>query len=708
MSNQVSSKKFKTTVISMCLGFLMVVGAVIGVWAATTQNYKAGFNVSYSVGDNVAAKVRTEYYVPNQDSDGDGKEDGAITVTTNEAGNDVEHDGNGYITFNSSDESTEKEVYIGNIKLTPQTPKVYFYFTIHNLIETDGNFIQVIVNGNYETRNNVTVKTTYLNTESFALSSSASIMSADDYVNKQYDNVSGLGVKIICFELSVIDINKQATIEGDIALGLYFSEAEQSVSTLSKTALRNNFWYYLEGYGAGTVLEEDKVGDLIFDYAQNNPSLAKTGPDVSDAGDGSIWVVKNDGKTYILSEGTICLPADSSYLFECSMEFDADYGNLYDDSPYIIEQGYYPHMTSLIFKNLNTSSVEEMSSMFSECKLTSLDLSSFDTSNVTDMSGMFLNCESLASLDLSDWDTSSVTNISSMFSGCNSLRSINVSNFDTSCATDMSRMFWNCKRLASLDLSDWDTSNVTNMSGMFSSCDAIKSLDLSSFDTSNVTDMSSMFWNCESLTSLDLSEWDTSRVTDMSGMFNQCFKLLSLDISSFNTSFVIDMSLMFRSCYAITSLDISSFDTSRVIDMSFMFNGCKSLASIDVVNFDTSRVTDIANMFAGCESLTSIDVSNFDTSNVTNMSYMFGKCDVLTVLDLSGFSTSNVKDMSYMFYNSSNLTTIYVGSAWSTAKVSISEYMFTNCTSLVGAVAYNSSKTDKSMANYTTGYLTLK
>ena len=135
MEKQISNKKFKTTVLSLCLGFLMVVGAVIGVWAASTQNYKAGFNVSYSVGDNVAAKVRTEYYVPNQDSDSDGKEDGAVAVTTNEEGETVT-DEKGYVTFNAGDGNEDgSEVYIGNFKLSPQTPKAVFYFTIHNILD---------------------------------------------------------------------------------------------------------------------------------------------------------------------------------------------------------------------------------------------------------------------------------------------------------------------------------------------------------------------------------------------------------------------------------------------------------------------------------------------------------------------------------------------------------------------------------------------
>ena len=54
------------------------------------------------------------------------------------------------------------------------------------------------------------------------------------------------------------------------------------------------------------------------------------------------------------------------------------------------------------------------------------------------------------------------------------------------------------------------------------------------------------------------------------------------------------------------------------------------------------------------------------------------------------------------------LKTIYVSDKWDTSNVTESIAMFKRCTSLVGAVPFDSSKTDVSMANYTTGYLTYK
>ena len=191
-----------------------------------------------------------------------------------------------------------------------------------------------------------------------------------------------------------------------------------------------------------------------------------------------------------------------------------------------------------------------------------------------------------------------------------------------------------------------------------------------------------LFANLTKVESIDLSNFDASKVTNMSDMFYNCSSLTSLDVSNFDTSKVTNMSYMFYNCRSLTSLDLSNFDTSNVTSMSSMFSGCRSLTSLDLSNFDTSKVTFMRSMFSGCSSLTSLDVSNFDTSKVTNMSDMFSSC--------------------------SKLKTIYVSNLWNTSNVTDSTSMFYNCTSLVGAVSFDSSKTDATMANYTTGYLTYK
>jgi surface protein len=89
-------------------------------------------------------------------------------------------------------------------------------------------------------------------------------------------------------------------------------------------------------------------------------------------------------------------------------------------------------------------------------------------------------------------------------------------------------------------------------------------------------------------------------------------------------------------------------------------------------------------MFYNCSSLTNLDLSGFKTDNVTSMGCMFYNCSSLTSLDLSGFKTDSVTNMSCMFYGCSSLTTIYACDVWNTEKVTLDEWMFYNCTNLVG------------------------
>jgi surface protein len=147
---------------------------------------------------------------------------------------------------------------------------------------------------------------------------------------------------------------------------------------------------------------------------------------------------------------------------------------------------------------------------------------------------------------------------------------------------------------------------------------------------------------------------------------------------------------------------MSYLNTSEVTNMYGMFGYCTSLTSVDLSHFNTSKVTNMSCMFAFCGSLTSLDLSHFNTSNVTEMAIMFALCESLTSLDLSHFNTSNVTNMVNMFQGDSNLRTVYVGNGWSTAAVTASDYMFYNCTSLVGGqgTTWNSSNpTDKTYAH---------
>ena len=301
----------------------------------------------------------------------------------------------------------------------------------------------------------------------------------------------------------------------------------------------------------------------------------------------------------------------------------------------------------------------------------------------TNGSGMFSYLDNVDTLDLTGLDTSNMTSMTYMFYNSNSLKSINLSNFNTSKLLYANNMFNGCTSLESLDLSNFNTSKVTNFSNMFRDCQKMKEINLSNFDTSSATTFANLFHNCSSLTTLDLSSFNTNKVTYMGSMFYNCSSLTSLDLSNFNTSNVINMGYgMFYNCKSLKELDLSNFDTKKVINFSDMFNGCSSLENIELSSFDTTNATNMANMFYNCKSLKQLDLSSFNTSKVTNMSKMF--------------------------LQNNEINTIYVSEKWNTSNVTSSSLMFHSCTSLVGAVPFDSSKTDISMANYTNGYLTYK
>jgi surface protein len=87
-------------------------------------------------------------------------------------------------------------------------------------------------------------------------------------------------------------------------------------------------------------------------------------------------------------------------------------------------------------------------------------------------------------------------------------------------------------------------------------------------------------------------------------------------------------------------------------------------------------------MFENCSSLTSLDLSNFDTILVTSMVDIFKMCN--------------------------NLITIYASNRWYNGNLANNDKLFDGCIKLVGAVPYDSTITDATMANATNGYFTFK
>lgn len=113
---------------------------------------------------------------------------------------------------------------------------------------------------------------------------------------------------------------------------------------------------------------------------------------------------------------------------------------------------------------LNTSEVDRMSYMFSNCKkLTNLDLRGFNTSKVTSFQLMFNDCTNLTSLDLSSFNTSKTLIMFKMFYRCSNLTTIFVSNNWTTQAlfpSHSSDVFTGCTKLVGGAGTTYDPNHV--------------------------------------------------------------------------------------------------------------------------------------------------------------------------------------------------------------------------------------------------------
>ena len=346
---------------------------------------------------------------------------------------------------------------------------------------------------------------------------------------------------------------------------------------------------------------------------------------------------------------------------------------------------------------LNTSKVTDMVLMFSDSeKLKTLDLSSFDTHNVIYTANMFSNCSALTTIIASKkWDMGSVATSDPMFSGCYKLVGGMGTTYDVNhCDKTYARIdggpdnpgYLTEKKEAYAEYVDgtltfyYDNSRDQRVGTIYDLNVGERNPGWS--DDNNYQNVTHVVFD---------SSFADARPTTTYSWFDRMTQLQTITGMKeyLNTSEVTSMRSMFAYCEALETLDLSAFDTGNVSNMGEMFNACKSL--------------------------TSLDVSNFDTRNVTEMHYMFQYCEALETIDLSSFCTDKVWRMERMFSDCTQLTTIYVGSKWSTGKVSSSRAMFSACPNLVGSAGttFDANHTDAAYAHVdggsdNPGYLTGK
>ena len=353
---------------------------------------------------------------------------------------------------------------------------------------------------------------------------------------------------------------------------------------------------------------------------------------------------------------------------------------------------------------------------------------SFKTYAPTSLNGFFYGCETLETISgLEYLNTANVEFMDYMFNGCSALKSLDLTNFNTAKVTNMGNMFNGCSALTSLDLTNFNTAKVTYMNNMFEGCSALTTIYASDkFDTDNVSLGSGMFTGCKSLKDYSDSKTDHNYAyCGPDGYFTPVFDYVEFDNATGTLTFrrglskpegAYDLNMESNNPgWEAQKRNIkkvvfdASFANARPTSCCWWFGNCFYLTEIEgIENLNTQNVTDMRDMFTCCYALTSLDVSNFNTQNVEDMTDMFLGCEGLSLLDLSNFNTANVMGMSSMFSGCSTLQTIFASDKFVTDKVSGGDDMFISCENLKGFIDYisNRDKTDKTYANYTTGYFT--
>ena len=153
--------------------------------------------------------------------------------------------------------------------------------------------------------------------------------------------------------------------------------------------------------------------------------------------------------------------------------------------------------------------------------------------------------------------------------------------------------------------------------------------------------------------------------------------------------------------YAVLSEDKTTL--TFYYDMNKVANGGLDVGPIKLIQFPGMWLPD-RDWPAGGLTTVIFDSSFADCSSITSTAYWFYLCsDLTTIKGLGNLNTAKVTDMRMMFSGCSALETILCDNAWNCEN---SEGMFNGCTSLKGAISYDSEKTDAAYANPTTGYFT--
>ena len=351
-------------------------------------------------------------------------------------------------------------------------------------------------------------------------------------------------------------------------------------------------------------------------------------------------------------------------------------------------------------------------SMFeNQTELYSFDGRNFNTSSITDMSNMFSGCGNLAYLNLDTFDTSNVTNMTNMFNSTPKIRVIRLgANFSFKSNSSFSTGTWQ-KEDESISYTSYElTQNYdgNTMSGLYRNIEKKAYAILYSngelvfqigdtedstrgsvigkytdFETTKYTSSSSIPWysNVSSITSVSIEDPIISKSLEyiFSNMSNineiNLKNLITSETQYFNSIFAgcnnlkevnmenIDFSNYNQYSYAMMSISSGTFTNLITLNVSnsimpkkmeSFFGGMTNLKNLYLDNINTYNTTNIQSAFAGCKNIEELDLSDLDTRNCNSLLNIFSGMDSLKTLTL-GTNTINYE---------TTTTTIGISGVW--------------------------------------------
>ena len=369
--------------------------------------------------------------------------------------------------------------------------------------------------------------------------------------------------------------------------------------------------------------------------------------------------------------------------------------------------------------NLNTSQTTDMSRMFSTCsRLVEIDVSNFDMSNVYAADAMFMGCSDLTTIYCgNDWSTTLQNNVSDMFLYCHSLKGavdFNSENVSSDMANPTTGYF----------LNRWNvTENVTpHRTVTFSEMSQYTHKEVmvgvtpeKGYGIQTVTVTGDRTGNYIPVDDNGDGTYTFVMPAEDVTVSAICVSLMGQIIwcDGNKTIYFIGVANPFAQGEFYDGQTITeTFYGEAVSNSSSQYNptwNTITRSATRVVfdeNFETIHPKSFNGWFYNHSELEEIvGIENLKTDEATTMNSMFGFCEKLATVNLNTFDMSNVTDTRNMFNGCSALTTIICYKTWN---ISQSNDMFKNCTNLVGAVPYDASQVDGSMANPETGYFTKK